>query len=115
MDSIEVQQMKAQAKEEKARKKVKYNADICCKIIYTQRATKVVWILLDCTNCSFFVLGFPLDGTSDPGPGEADEGGSRASKRRDGAKTFPAAGRGSACQRGAGELFVTHQTLMLDF
>lgn len=57
MDSIEVQQMKAQAKEEKARKKVSERATDLTKVWVVEKQTK--------NNES---LPLHLDGTSNSGP-----------------------------------------------
>lgn len=58
----------------------------------------------------FGFLDLYLDGASNPGKRKTDEGGSRTSKRRDGTKTFPAAGRGTTGQRGTGESFILDVT-----
>lgn len=78
MDSIEVQQMKAQAKEEKARKKVGRRSCLKAKC--------------DHIYLMFFFFCLHKDGAPDSGTGETDERRSRTCKRGDGAKTFSAAG-----------------------
>lgn len=80
VDSIEVQQMKAQAKEEKARKKVSG-----CTLGIPEQNT-ILWKRLLVLTCG--VPGFPLDGASDISSGKTNEGGSGTSEGRDGATTF---------------------------
>lgn len=82
MDSIEVQQMKAQAKEEKARKKVSERATD----LTTQR---VSWKKGQKNNES---LPLHLDGTSNSGPRETNERGSGASEGGNGEEALPVAG-----------------------
>lgn len=94
VDSIEVQQMKAQAKEEKARKKVSERAE---------NVTKPVYHEVTATEEEMNLLNFNPDGTSNPGPWETNERGSGASERGDGEKTLSVAGWGTIGQRGTGE------------
>lgn len=107
MDSIEVQQMKAQAKEEKARKKVFFMYFHAAFIKF-----EGFLLLLHClvakflhNSWGFFGVGFGFhirfhfpfvpDGASDSSAGEADEGGRGAGERGDGAPAVSDSGRGS--------------------
>lgn len=78
-----------------------------------QKGTRFLIVWLQMTLLYLGTFGLHLDGASNPGTGKTDEGGGRASQRRDGTKTFSAAGWGATGQRGPGERFFYEMTSLL--